>query len=108
MTESGDRKQVLEETLKRLRQERGAQVKVATVQSAAVRAERKRVVGELATGAKTVPDLAAATGLTTDRVLWHIASLRKYGTVSESDKVGDYFAYVLAGDDDHVADTAEE
>ncbi|MBN2203955.1 MAG: winged helix-turn-helix domain-containing protein [Thermoleophilia bacterium] len=99
MSEAEDRKRALRETLKRLRTERAEQVKAANTASATVRAERKKVVAAMAQDSRSVPQLAAATELPTDRVLWHIAAMRKYGQIVEvPDKDGDYFMYALAPD----------
>jgi len=88
-------------TLKRLRKEREPQVKAAQAASKAVRAERKRIGAELESGPKSVPQLAATVDMSTDRVLWHIAAMRKYGELVEApDKDGDYFTYELAQEED--------
>ena len=42
---------------------------------------------------KTIPELAAATGQPSDRVLWFMAALRKYGVVVENGMSGDYPLY---------------
>lgn len=42
---------------------------------------------------KTVPDIAAATGLATHVVLWHMTAMKKYGIVAESGMCGDYPLY---------------
>lgn len=92
-----DYKEMTKLTLKRLRGEREASVKAANELSKAVRAERKKVSAALGDGPQSVPRLAAATGLSTDRVLWHVAAMRKYGDLVEApDKDGDYFTYALA------------
>ncbi|MFH1057970.1 MAG: hypothetical protein V1797_04715 [Pseudomonadota bacterium] len=53
----------------------------------------------LATGPASVPEIAAAIDLAPARVLWLLASLRKYGQVSEVDKQGDYFRYAFNAPD---------
>ncbi len=103
MTEADDRKKALRGTLKKLRDERGDRVKAATTASNAVRAERKRVKAALEQGPLTVPALAAATELSTDRALWHVAGMRKYGLLVEAEKDGDYFSYALVQKDDGEA-----
>jgi DNA-directed RNA polymerase specialized sigma subunit len=42
---------------------------------------------------KTIPELAEATGLPSERVLWFMAALRKYGVVAENGMSGDYPLY---------------
>ncbi len=84
-------------TLKRLRGERETQVKAANEASKSVRAERKRIAAALSDGAMSVPQLAAAIEMPTDRVLWHLAAMRKYGDLVEApERDGDYFTYALA------------
>jgi predicted ArsR family transcriptional regulator len=88
-------------TLKRLRGERETQVKAANEASKSVRAERKRLAAALSEGAMSVPQLAAAIEMSTDRVLWHLAAMRKYGDLVEApERDGDYFTYALAPKDE--------
>jgi len=55
---------------------------------------RKAVLDALATGPKTVPELAAKIGADPRKVLWHVAALRKYNEVADGPKQGDYIAYL--------------
>jgi Fic family protein len=43
----------------------------------------------------TVPALAAAIGMETETVMKYVSTLKKYGTVGEGSKDGDYFTYQL-------------
>jgi hypothetical protein len=52
-----------------------------------------------------VPEISKATGIPSDRVLWYLATLKKYGDIIEGDKDGSYFRYVLA--ESEVEKTAE-
>lgn len=61
-----------------------------------VRQARKAITDALVQGPATVPVLAAATGLPTDVVLWHLTAMRKYGGVHEADADGDYISYTRA------------
>ncbi|ACX52134.1 hypothetical protein Adeg_1000 [Ammonifex degensii KC4] len=45
----------------------------------------------------TVPEIAEKTGLSTVKVMRHLASLRKYGKVKEEFTKGDYYTYALVG-----------
>ena len=64
-----------------------------------VRGERKKIVTDMAKGSMSVPQVAAATELPTDRVLWHIAAMRKYGHLVEApERDGDYYIYTLVPD----------
>jgi hypothetical protein len=46
-------------------------------------------------GPLTVPELAAATGLASDKVLWYVSALKKYGEIAEGELTANYFKYVL-------------
>ncbi|MCL5098323.1 MAG: hypothetical protein M1608_12515 [Candidatus Omnitrophica bacterium] len=59
------------------------------------RRERKLLSEALCKGAATVPELARETGLPSDRVLWHIAGMRKYGLAREAGQEGDYVKFEL-------------
>ena len=67
--------------------------------SAKVKKHRKAIQAikeHLKDEARTVPEIAAATGLASSEVLWFIATLKKYGEIVEGDKNGAYFRYYLA------------
>jgi hypothetical protein len=59
------------------------------------RRERKRITELLQAAPATVPELARLTGLAADRVLWHIAGMRKYGSAREVGPDGDYVKYAF-------------
>ena len=61
--------------------------------AAQFRRERKQLTTVLQAAPTTVPELARQTGLAADRVLWHIAGMRKYGTAREIATDGDYVKY---------------
>jgi predicted transcriptional regulator len=42
---------------------------------------------------KTVPDIAEASGLMAEQVLWHIIALKKYNLVVETGLSGEYYLY---------------
>ena len=96
MSTADERKKTLRTLLKRLRAERGDHVKSVIAANAPVRAERKKIVAAMADASMSVPQLATATELPTDRVLWHVAAMRKYGkAVETTERDGDYFMYAL-------------
>jgi hypothetical protein len=75
-------------------------VKAANAANAVTRSERKKIVAQMGTEPMSVPQVATAAGLPTDRVLWHVAAMRKYGRLVEApDKDGDYYTYVLKPED---------
>ena len=109
MSETSEYVKASRETLKRLRNERSEHVKAANAASGVVRAERKKIVADLANGPMRVRQLAAATQLPTDRVLWHVAAMRKYGHVTEMpEKDGDYYTYSLTAEAKSGGTTGEQ
>ena len=56
---------------------------------------KKKINTALKEGPKTVPELAQATKLPGQDVLWHLMSLKKYGNVTEGEEQGNYVEYVL-------------
>ena len=65
----------------------------------------KAIRTQLETADGTVPELAAATGMASDKVLWYLAAMKKYGQIAEKEKKGGYFRYAWiaakdAGGDD--------
>lgn len=65
----------------------------------------KAIREHLAASDGTVPELAAATGMATDKVLWYLAAMKKYGQIAEKEKKGGYYRYAWiaaegAGGDD--------
>lgn len=57
----------------------------------------KTIKEQIKTEGKTVPEIAQATNIPTNQVLLYVATLRKYGILTEGAKDGDYFKYQLAG-----------
>jgi predicted Rossmann fold nucleotide-binding protein DprA/Smf involved in DNA uptake len=47
----------------------------------------------LKAGPRTVPQLAAETGIPAAKVFWFLMALRKYGKVAEAGRIGDYYLY---------------
>jgi hypothetical protein len=89
----------LRDLLKRLREERGDLVDAAVARNKQRQAARKKVRAAMAEGAGTVPDIAAACGLESREVLWHVAAMRKYGDLAETGQAGDYPTYALKADE---------
>jgi len=56
----------------------------------------KAIKGHLENQPATVPEISEATGIPSDKVLWYLATLKKYGNIIEGEKDGGYFRYVLA------------
>jgi biotin operon repressor len=89
-------KKAEKEAMKKLRQSRKHVIKAT---SARVKRHRKAVLAikeQVRDEARTVPEIAKATGIASSEVLWLIATLKKYGEIVEADKDGGYFRYYLA------------
>jgi len=61
-------------------------------------AARKLLEKAMHDGSQSVPQLARQTGMSAHEVLWHVASMKKYGLVVETgtDESGDYIVYSLS------------
>lgn len=77
--------------LRKERREKVERVQAYLKEQQAVRKTLSRVLqGE----PRSIPDIAAATGIPPQDVLWHITAMKKYGDVIE-DGMDDDFAYYL-------------
>lgn len=81
------------DALKKLREERRVWVDNAKQSIKAQNQIIKQIKAQIANTAKTVPEIAQATGMPASKVLLYIAGLKKYGLVAEAEKDGDYFKY---------------
>jgi predicted Rossmann fold nucleotide-binding protein DprA/Smf involved in DNA uptake len=83
------------QVLKHLREDH----KEGVTRTQALLKEQKAIRGQIChamrDGPKTVPEVAHATGLPSDQVLWHITAMRKYDLVAEADMCGEYYTYQL-------------
>ena len=84
------------EAMKQLRKDR----KEWIIQASAMAKEQKKILkaikGYLENQPATVPEISQETQIPSDRVLWYLATLKKYGDIIEGDKYGGYFRYMLA------------
>jgi len=81
--------------LKIFRERMGGLTEAKKAYQKAHRDARKRIGEALKGGPKTVPALAAETGLPSQDVLWHLMAMKRYGELVEAGQAGDYFAYAL-------------
>jgi len=81
-----------------LRKEHAATVEAAQELLKKQQAARKTIEKAMRNGPRSVPQLARHTGIPSHDVLWHIASMKKYGLAVEEgpDESGDYFLYSLS------------
>jgi predicted Rossmann fold nucleotide-binding protein DprA/Smf involved in DNA uptake len=80
-----------------LRKERADDVKRAQAMLKQQQAVLKMLERAMQDGPRSVPQLAAQTGIPAHEILQHIASMKKYAIVAEAgmDESGDYFLYSL-------------
>ena len=85
------------EMLANLRKQHSEQVKIAQEMLKNQKAMRKTLMRALRSGPYSVPQLAESTGIPAEDVLWHIASMKKYGQVVEvgMDEDYEYYQYAL-------------
>lgn len=82
--------------LKRLREEHADTVSQTQEKLKTQQAIRKQIRQALAKGPMTVPEVAQATDLPTDTVLWHVTAMKKYDLIDEVGMSGEYYQYQLA------------
>jgi hypothetical protein len=87
-----------QEVLRALRAERQEWVARASATARATRKAMAAVRQRLAAAGATIPEIAEAAGLPPDRVLWLVASMKKFGEVAEADKDGDFYRYALCAE----------
>jgi hypothetical protein len=78
-----------------LRERRGGVPKDLLARNREQKKLMRRLKEALRNGSRTVPEVAAETGLPTGEVLWHLMALRKFGEVVEGEERDGYFEYAL-------------
>ena len=96
MSEVATEKTEKKEGMKKLRESRKDIIKAISTRVKENRKAVKAIKEQLRAEARTVPEIAEATGIASSEVLWFIATLKKYGEILEGDKDGGYFRYYLA------------
>jgi predicted transcriptional regulator len=81
--------------LKRLREEHKDTVARTQALFKEQKAIRRQITQAMREAPKTVPEVAEATNLPADQVLWHIIAMKKYGLVDEVGMCGEYYQYQL-------------
>ena len=95
MSQEDSNKNEKKAAMKKLRAARKEWIVKATARVKVQKKALKAIKGQLEKGAGTVPEVAGATGMPTDEVLWYMAALKKYGQIVEAEKDGGYFRYAL-------------
>lgn len=84
------------EILKNLRMEHQETVSETQALLRAQKQIQQQICQVIRDTAHTVPEVAAATGLPSSDVLWHLTCMKKYGQVVETGMCGDYYLYQKA------------
>ena len=84
------------EALKKLRESRRETIEKAQQAIKGRNQDIRKIRDQLKSGAKTVPEIAAAVKMPPRLVLQYISGLKKYGLLVEDAKEDDYFRYALA------------
>ncbi|MBI9083393.1 MAG: hypothetical protein JEZ11_07335 [Desulfobacterales bacterium] len=95
MDQKDDGRKEKKDAMKKLRLDRKTFIEKAAARSKVQKTALKSIKTHLEKGAGTVPEVADATGMPTEEVLWYMAALKKYGEIGESGKDGGYFRYTL-------------
>jgi len=91
------------DAMKALRAERRPWIEAASALARDAKKARKAVREALAAGPETAPGIAQVSGLSPDKALWIVASMKKFGEIVEAEKDGGFYRYGLA--DGPTADT---
>lgn len=81
------------EQIRALRARRGERKDLSELRKEQVRQE-KAILAVIAAAPKTVPEIAAETGLDSRQVFWMVNALRKYNKVESVKKRDDYMTYI--------------
>ncbi|MEJ2148574.1 MAG: hypothetical protein P8Z40_03750 [Chloroflexota bacterium] len=81
--------------LKKLREEHQESIERTRTHLKAQQEIRRAITAAMRGGATTVPEIADASDLPADQVLWHVTAMKKYDLVVETGRSGDYYCYAL-------------
>ena len=82
--------------LKQLREEHQVTVERTQALLKEQQAIRKLIRNVMKEGPKTIPEIAEATQIPADIVLWYVTAMKKYGLAKEGEMSGEYFQYELS------------
>lgn len=83
------------EMLKHLREEHKETIARIQALLKEQQAIRRQICQVMRDAAKTVPEVAEATGIPANQVLWHITAMKKYDLAVETGMDGEYYQYQL-------------
>jgi len=84
------------EAMKALRKAREHTIKAASARLKDQMKVVKAIKEQLMNQAATVPEIAAASGISSSEVMWYVATMKKFGEILEAEQDGSYFKYRLA------------
>ena len=82
-----------------LRERRGGVPKDLLAKNREQKRLLKRLKEALRDGPRTVPEVAAETGVGAGEILWYLMALKKFGEVAEGEERDGYFEYSLKEDE---------
>jgi hypothetical protein len=91
----GDAKRNWREDLKVLRARLGGVSEEKKARAKETRETVKAIQTALKSGPLTVPEISATTKIPSQKVLWYLMAMKKYGKIAEADQAGDYYRYEL-------------
>jgi predicted transcriptional regulator len=95
MSRNNKQEKAKKDAMKQLRKERRKKIIAIAGLVQSQKNAVKAIKEQMEKNVGTVPQIARRTGISPDKVLWYIAALKKYGEISEGEKDGGYFRYVL-------------
>ncbi len=95
MTQTKEEAQQRTAFLKRLRDEHQDSVERTRERLKEQTAIRRQICQALRSGPKIVPEVAEATRIPSNEVLWHMTAMKKYGLIVEVGQCGEYYQYAL-------------
>ena len=96
MSKDDAEKKQKKEAMKKLRMARKQWIAGASAKIRMHKKAIKLIKEQLENEAATIPELSQTTGMPPEKVLWYMATLKKYGEIVEGDKDGSYFKYALS------------
>jgi predicted Rossmann fold nucleotide-binding protein DprA/Smf involved in DNA uptake len=82
--------------LKQLREEHRETVEQTQARLKEQKDIRRKIAQAMGDEPQTVPEIAAASGLPAEQILWHVIALKKYNLVIETGQRDEYYLYQRA------------
>ena len=88
-------KEAKKAAMKKLRGQRKNLIAAASSTMKRQKKDLKAIKEFLKVQAATIPDIAVGVDMPTDKTLWYMATMKKYGQIIEAQKEGAFFKYSL-------------